>query len=192
MSMEELRKRGLVVSHSRQRSRSVRSPRRLLSKQECGLRHPARDQITVHGLTDELGEARRKRRSDLAQPAARGHRESRADPVVRGSTEVPVRCGRSAIAPSHPPSPGPSDLIQFRKTSTKSTSVSRDNATPWPGRSHADSLTMRRRIASSHAPSSVGFRRSTGGGSPARCRVEGRATVNLPQIIVACGCALPP
>jgi hypothetical protein len=43
-------------------------------------------------------------------------------------------------------------------TSTKSTSVSRESATLWPGRSRADSLTMRRRIASSHSPSSVGFR----------------------------------
>jgi hypothetical protein len=41
---------------------------------------------------------------------------------------------RSAIAPSHPPSPGPRDFIQLRNTSTKSTSVIRESTASWPGR----------------------------------------------------------
>src|ERR1700732_3783634 len=49
---------------------------------------------------------------------------------------------RSAIAPSHPPSPGPRDLIQLRSTSTKSTSVIRESTASWPGRRSAASATM--------------------------------------------------
>ena len=93
------------------------------------------------------------------------------------------------MAPSHPPSPGLRDFIQLRSTSTKSTSVSRDSATSWPGRSTADSLTIRCRMASSQPPSAVGFRRSTGGSNSSTAPYKGRDTVKLPQIIVEAGCA---
>ena len=75
-------------------------------------------------------------------------------------------------------------MIQLRNTSTKSTSVIRESATRWPGRSTADSLTMRRRTASNQPPSAVGFRRSTDGSNSSTLPRKGRATVKLPQIIV--------
>jgi len=100
-------------------------------------------------------------------------------------------CG-SAIAPSHPPSAGLRDLTQLRNTSTKRTSVSLESAMRWPGRSTAPSLTMRCRIDSSHSPSSVGLRRSTGGSNSNTLPREGRAMVKFPQIIVETGSAPPP
>ena len=190
MSMEQLRKcgSGLVADPGR----DPRNPLVACFEQKRGLRHPARDQITVHGLADELGEASRKRRAAEPHALPEVAQGSRADPAVRGSTEAPVRYAGPPSPQATRLRPGPRDLIQLRNTSTKSTSVSRESATPWPGRSSADSLTMRRRIASSQSPSAVGFRRSTGGSNSSTLPREGRDTVKLPQIIVESGCALPP
>ena len=190
MSMEQLRKRrrGLVAD-------TGRNPcNRLVTgfEQERSLRHPAFDHITVHGLADELGEASRKYRAAEPHAVAKVAQGSRADPGCSWiSLSAGPICG-SDIAPSQPPSPGLRDAIQLRNTSTKSTSVSRESATPWPGRSSADSLTMRRRIASSHPPSAVGFSRSTGGSNSSTLPNSGRDTVKLPQIIVESGCARLP
>src|SRR5580693_1051644 len=61
MSMEQLRKRGrgLVADTGR----NPCNPLVACFEQKRSLRHPACDQITVHGLADELGEASRKRRA---------------------------------------------------------------------------------------------------------------------------------
>jgi hypothetical protein len=60
MSTEQLRKRGrsLVADTGRNPCNSLVA----CFEQKRGLRHPARDQIAVHGLADELSEASRKRR----------------------------------------------------------------------------------------------------------------------------------
>jgi len=117
---------------------------------------------------------------------------SKADLVVRESIEAPVLYAGSAIAPSHPPSPGRRDLIQLRSTSTKSTSVIRESTARWPGRSSADSLAMRCRIVWSHSWSSVDFSRRMGGSNSNMLVREGPDRVKWPQIIVDKGLALPP
>ena len=116
-----------------------------------------------HGLANEPREAIRERERPSPtlfprSPEVQGRSGRSSDELKRRS---PI-CG-SAMAPA-------TRLSGYRETDPASQHldeehfvVSGESATPWPGRSRAASLTMRCKIASSHPPSSVGFRSSTDG-----------------------------
>jgi len=130
MSMEQLRN----ARRSRSRHASqIRAMPSCLFRAETRPPPSACDQITYMDWPTSLVEASRKRQSDLTLRVAEVIKVQ-ADPVARGSTEAPALCA----GPPLPPATRllrDEDLIQLRNTSTKSTSVSRESATPWPGRS---------------------------------------------------------
>ncbi len=162
------------------------------SEQKRSLRHPARDQITLHRLPDKLCEARWRMPSGQGPPDCLVLEVSRAYLVVRELTAAQVRYARSPIAPSHPPSPG------RERCNPASQHFDKEHLRQSRERNVLARLYHRR--LGKHAlqdciePFAVRWRsqQKHGGRNSRTLLRKGCDTVKLPQIIVAAGFELPP
>ena len=122
---------------------------------QSGLVHPTRDEVTVHRLADEPRKASREGRAAepyMATQRAKGPRmlglfvdqlKGLADVPIRNCTEPPTFSGTKGFDPA---------AQYFDK---QHLGHSRSTAS-WPGRWSAASVTIRRRIVSSHSRSARG------------------------------------